>query len=127
MIQTTVLFSFYFSPRLMVITLLNHGVDIFPNKRVDLQRLSAKQSALMLNLCHGGGGGGIRVDYHWTYITIFHALHVVGTKPYNLMIGSEFRVTSHTKLKACDHCILKSLINQKAESIQVHFTLEHEG
>ena len=36
------------------------------------------------------------------------------------------KATQHTRLKACDHCILRSHIGQKVEIIQVHLTLEGE-
>ena len=35
--------------------------------------------------------------------------------------------TSQTRLKACDHCILRSLIGQKGWDHQVHLTVEGEG
>ena len=37
------------------------------------------------------------------------------------------RVTSHTRLKVCDHCILNLSLVQKAKTLQVHFTPEGEG
>ena len=38
---------------------------------------------------------------------------------------TSLRATSHTRLKACDHCI-RPLV-KKAETVQVHFTLEGKG
>ena len=38
--------------------------------------------------------------------------------------GNEQLHVSHKIPKARDHCILGSLIGQKAETVQVHFTLE---
>ena len=38
-----------------------------------------------------------------------------------------FRATSHTRLKANDHCILILSLVEMAKAIQVHFTLEGEG
>ena len=53
--------------------------------------------------CHGG-------DRTWTYVAILEH------GPLSLYNKGH----SHTILKACDHCILRSLIGQKAETIQVH-------
>ena len=36
-------------------------------------------------------------------------------------------VTSHIRLKVYDHCILKSLIDRKGKTSQVHFTPRGEG
>ena len=37
------------------------------------------------------------------------------------------RVTSYTRVKACDHCIWRSLSGRKGRTIQVHFTPKGEG
>lgn len=37
------------------------------------------------------------------------------------------RATSHTRLKARDHCILKLLLVKKTKTVQVHSTLQGEG
>ena len=52
-----------------------------------------------------------------------HVLH-----NYELLIPkSLIRATSYTRLKARDHCALRCLVGQKAETIYFHFTLEGEG
>ena len=37
------------------------------------------------------------------------------------------RATSHTRLKARDHCNLRALIGRRAYTTQIHFTHEGEG
>ena len=44
-----------------------------------------------------------------------------------MMFVFHLRATSHTRLKTHDQFILRSLIGQNVESVQVHFTLEGEG
>ena len=44
-------------------------------------------------------------------------------QPMDLII----RATSHTRLKAHDHCNLRVLIGREAETVQVHVTHEGEG
>ena len=42
----------------------------------------------------------------------------------DLLRADDLRATSHTRLKACDHCGLRSHVVEKAKTVRARFILE---